>query len=143
MEFYILINNIKEGPYTIEELHHKNINTKTMIWRVGFTNWLPAHQVPELSDILSSLPPDPLPPPPKTWLIESILVTCFCCLPFGIVGIINATKVETLYNNGNYKLALEQSNQAKKWTLWGFFIMLAFWIIYLFIIGIALIIDSM
>lgn len=143
MEFYILTNNIKEGPYTLEELHNKNINTKTMIWRVGFTNWLPAHQVPELSDILSSLPPDPIPPLPKTWLLESILVTCFCCLPFGIVGIINATKVENLYSNGNYKLALEQSNQAKKWTLWGFFIMLAFWIIYILIIGIAFIIESM
>lgn len=143
MEFYILTNNIKEGPYTLEELHNKNINTKTMIWRVGFTNWLPAHQIPELSDMLSSLPPDPIPSLPKTWLLESILVTCFCCLPFGIVGIINATKVENLYNNGNYKLALEQSNQAKKWTLWGFFIMLAFWIIYILIIGIAFIIESM
>ena len=27
---------------------------------------------------------------PKTWLVESILVTLFCCLPFGIVGIVNA-----------------------------------------------------
>ena len=36
--------------------------------------------------------------PPKNWLIESILVTLFCCLPLGIAGIINASKVEwTIY----------------------------------------------
>ncbi len=28
--------------------------------------------------------------PPKNHLVEAILVTLFCCLPFGIVGIVNA-----------------------------------------------------
>jgi len=32
--------------------------------------------------------------PPKNWLVESILVTLFCCLPLGIAGIINASKEE-------------------------------------------------
>ena len=62
--------------------------------------------------------------------MNPILVTCFCCLPFGIMGIINATKIETLYACGQYEQALCRSNQAKKWTLWGLFIMLAFWVIY-------------
>ena len=26
----------------------------------------------------------PMGPPPKSYLVESILVTIFCCLPFGI-----------------------------------------------------------
>lgn len=98
MEFYILQNNKKQGPYSLEELSNKNINADTMVWNVGLSNWKPAKTVSELSDLLSNLPP--VPPPsqsmPKTWLVESILVTCFCCLPFGIVGIINATKIETL-----------------------------------------------
>jgi len=33
--------------------------------------------------------------PPKSWLVESILVTLFCCLPFGIAGIVNASRVES------------------------------------------------
>ena len=31
--------------------------------------------------------------PPKSWLVESILVLLFCCLPFGIVGVVYASKV--------------------------------------------------
>ena len=125
MEFYILVDNQKQGAFSIEELANKDITANTMVWAVGFPQWKPAKQVPELSDILSILPPEP--PTvnfmPKTWLVESILVTCFCCLPFGIMGIINATKIETLYASGQYEQALCRSNQAKKWTLWGLFIM--------------------
>jgi hypothetical protein len=60
--------------------------------------------------------------PPKNWLAESILVTIFCCLPFGIVGIINSSKVETKYNAGDYDGADRASAEAKKWTMIGFWI---------------------
>ena len=39
---------------------------------------------------------------PKNWLVESILVTIFCCLPFGIVGIINAANVNSRYDTGDF-----------------------------------------
>lgn len=145
MEYYILKNNIKEGPFSIDELKNKNLNANTMIWRVGYASWIPAYQVEELSDLLSNLPPEPptsLQNPPKTWLVESILVTCLCCLPFGIAGIINATKVESLYYNKQYDLSLHYSLIAKKWTLWGFFIMLSFWVLYLLGIGIFALIAA-
>jgi Interferon-induced transmembrane protein len=57
--------------------------------------------------------------PPKNWLIESILVTLFCCLPLGIVGIINATKVETKFNAGDIEGAEQSAAEAKKWTTYG------------------------
>ena len=138
MEYYILKNNLKEGPYSIEDLKTKNITANTMIWKVGLSDWVSANQVGELSELLSNLPPEAPASqqvPPKTWFVESILVTCLCCLPFGIVGIINATKVESLYHNKQYDLAQQHSNQAKKWTLWGFFIMLGVWILYLLGMG--------
>lgn len=63
-----------------------------------------------------------LPPtPPKNWLVESILVTIFCCLPFGIVGIIKAAEVNTKFVVGDYAGALEASQAAGKWTKIGFF----------------------
>lgn len=75
---------------------------------------------------------------PKTWMTESILVTLFCCLPFGIVGIINASKVSTLFAQGQLLEAQQASNNAKKWTKIGFFTGLAFIIIYLLIYGVTL-----
>lgn len=75
---------------------------------------------------------------PKTWLAESILVTVLCCLPFGIVGIVYASKVSTLYMQGLYDQAAEASSSAKAWTLLGFFIGLIGVIAYLAIYGAAL-----
>ena len=68
--------------------------------------------------------------PPKTWLTESILVTLFCCLPFGIAGIVNASKVESLFYKGNIEEAYNRSAKAGKWTKLAFWLGLAFIIIY-------------
>lgn len=59
---------------------------------------------------------------PKTWLVESILVTILCCLPFGIVGIINAAKVESRFYAGDLNGAQRASDEAKKWTKIGFIV---------------------
>jgi predicted secreted protein len=56
-------------------------------------------------------------PMPKTWLVESILATLFCCLPFGIVGIIKASQVTTCFNAGDYIGAETASKDAKKWVI--------------------------
>lgn len=60
--------------------------------------------------------------PPKSWLVESILVTIFCCLPFGIVGIVNASRVESRYYAGDIEGAMRASQEAGKWTK------VAFWL---------------
>ncbi len=79
--------------------------------------------------------------PPKTWLVESILVTLFCCLPFGIIGIINASKVEQKFFAGATDEALQASQDAGKWTKIGFFVGIGVYVI-IFIIyaimGVAL-----
>ena len=57
------------------------------------------------------------PPRPDSYLIWAILTTCMCCLPFGIYAIIQAAKVENLYNMGDYDGAYKASNDAKKWSI--------------------------
>lgn len=143
MQFYILINNTKQGPYPLEELSNKDITANTMVWSVGFSNWKRAKDVPELSDILSNLPPEPFATDiiPKTWLIEAILVTCLCCLPLGIVGIVYATKVEPTYYNHQYELAQYYSRKARKWTLWGFYIALILFLLYIAILALYIFIS--
>ena len=72
----------------------------------------------EQVQLSSSVPP---PPPsqsmPKKYLVESILVTIFCCLPVGIAGIVFSSRVESLWNAGSYAEAQEASRKARMFTL--------------------------
>ena len=78
---------------------------------------------------------------PKNWLVESILVTLFCCLPFGIVGIINAANVNSKFDAGDLAGADKASAEAGKWTKIGFFVGLAGVVLYVlmvFVFGISM-----
>ncbi|MDF7814258.1 CD225/dispanin family protein [Hymenobacter sp. YC55] len=57
--------------------------------------------------------------PPKNWLVESVLVTIFCCLPFGIVAIVNAANVNSRLSVGDYAGAQAASVNAGKWVKYG------------------------
>ncbi len=54
------------------------------------------------------------------YLVQSILVTLCCCLPLGIVAIINAAKVNGLVASGDMAAARDASASAKKWSTIGF-----------------------
>ena len=79
----------------------------------------------------------PAGPPPDNNMIWAI-VSLFCCLPMAIVAIINASKVNDLYHQGNYQGAVEASEKAKKFALIGIGVSIASYVlgfIFLFIIG--------
>ncbi len=82
--------------------------------------------------------------PPKNWLVESILVTLFCCLPLGIAGIINASKVEGLFLAGDIAGANKAAADAKKWTMYGLFTGLTVIVLYvlLYVLFILLAING-
>ena len=75
-------------------------------------------------------PPPPPPPPagyppqqpagqqPNNYLVWSILVTLFCCLPFGIVAIVKSSQVSGLWAQGRYAEAQASADAAKKWVIW-------------------------
>jgi Interferon-induced transmembrane protein len=50
-----------------------------------------------------------------SYLVQAILVTLCCCLPFGIVAIVHAAKVNGFLASGNYEQAVRASDEAKKW----------------------------
>ena len=58
-----------------------------------------------------------IPPRPKSWLIWSVLATLICCNLLGIVGIVNAIRVNSLYDQTKYDKAKQASKRAKTWTL--------------------------
>ena len=53
------------------------------------------------------------PPKPDNYLVWAILTTILCCLPFGIVSIVYATKVDNLYYAGQYDEAMAKAKSAK------------------------------
>ncbi len=70
-------------------------------------------------------PPPPGYPPqqpagqaPNNYLVWSILVTLFCCLPFGIVAIVKSSQVNGLWAQGRYAEAQASAESAKKWVMW-------------------------
>ncbi len=133
------------GPFTLEELQDEKITRETKIWFQELGEWKPAGEISQLADIFKFIPPPIVTKtsnynvmdylndqkPPKTWLVESILVTLFCCLPFGIAGIVNAAKVESRFYAGDFEGAQRASENAKKWTMISFGLGIAFGIIYL------------
>ena len=145
------------GPFTLEELRDKKIGPETLVWYEGLPEWKKAREVPEMATLLgaSTTPPpppasgpQPQPRPqapggyrPKNWLVESILVTILCCLPFGIIGIINASKVDSAFASGDIAGAEKAAAEAAKWTKIGFFVglsVLVLYFIYIFaVVGIA------
>ncbi|CAI9718725.1 dispanin family [Octopus vulgaris] len=62
-------------------------------------------------------------------LVKAILVTIFCCLPLGIVAIIQANKANTELKNGNLTEAVRSNESAKKFIKYGLIIGLLFSII--------------
>jgi hypothetical protein len=60
-------------------------------------------------------PPTGYSPSIPSYLAQSILVTIFCCVPFGIVAIVYAARVSSLLAAGDYDGALTASKNAKTW----------------------------
>lgn len=64
--------------------------------------------------------------PPPNHLAVAILTTLFCCLPFGVVAIVKASQVNSLWQAGQHDAARQASDEAKKWAWVSFFVALGF-----------------
>ena len=72
-------------------------------------------------------------PAPDNYLVWSILCTVLCCLPLGIVAIINSSKVNGLWAAGQFAAAQKASTDAKKFAMWGAIIGAIVGVIYLIV----------
>ena len=80
----------------------------------------------------------PIGPTVPNYLVQSILVTFCCCLPFGIVAIIFAAQVNSKLAAGDRAGALDSSRKAKMWTWIAFGCGLVAWILMLTLWGAAI-----
>jgi hypothetical protein len=122
------------------------------VWNNTLPDWVEARSLPELAGFFASanVPPPPSPPSasnagnaynntdkppmPENYLVLSIIVTILCCWPVGIASIVNAAKVSSAYNSGDYEGAKKASSNAKKWAIWTVVAGVIYWIISLIII---------
>ena len=74
-------------------------------------------------------PPGPAAQPSNN-LVLAILVTLFCCLPFGIVAIVKSSQVNGLWAQGQYAAAQQSAAAAKKWALVGAAVGIASFVLY-------------
>lgn len=147
------------GPFSVEELQSKGLTRETYVWTEGMPSWVQAQSVPELTGLFAQegqpyftatpqTPPQfsgtPAIPfgqqpnqPPKTYLIETILTTIFCCWPLGIPSIVYASRVEKKFYAGDYIGATRDSANAKKWMWINVGACIALWILYFLIFGVA------
>ncbi|XP_071956808.1 proline rich transmembrane protein 1B-like [Antedon mediterranea] len=56
---------------------------------------------------------------PKTYLVPAIIVTLFCCLPLGIVGIVYSVNSSSKFNRGDDAGAASSARSARSWTIAG------------------------
>ena len=75
---------------------------------------------------------------PNSYLALAIISTIICCMPLGIVSIVYATKVNTLYADGNYDEAIRASKNAKTWGLVSVGVAVVGLLIYILIFGVAI-----
>jgi hypothetical protein len=148
MNYYYTDGKERFGPFTLAEFRTRNITRDTLVWREGLIDWMPAGNLSELESLfIQNIAQEPVPTPvhalhsmadmPKSWLVESILITIVCCLPLGIVGIILSIKMETLWKFGEYKAAQMLSDEAGRWVRIGFFVGIVLWIL-MFLYGMFL-----
>lgn len=133
---------VQQGPISIEDLKARHavgqIPADALVWREGMGDWKPWNQVPELAggQIYAAPASNPVAGSmglkPPTYLWQSIMCTLLCCLPFGVVGIVFAAKVDSLAAAGNMPAALEASNKAKFWCWMSFGSSLAVVALYIF-----------
>ncbi len=94
-------------------------------------------------------PPPPPPPPagggplgvkPESYLVWGIVTALLCCLPFGIVSIVYAAKVDAFWAGGQHASAIEASRKAKKWAIIAAATagaIGALWVVLTFVLGVA------
>jgi Interferon-induced transmembrane protein/GYF domain 2 len=130
-------DGVEYGPVRAELLRQwiaeGRVSGRTQIRADGQPDWRPLQSFPELAGATgpsiasAAAPPSPWAPPGTSvsrdvpnYMVQSILVTLFCCMPFGIPAIVNAARVDTKVGAGDLAGALESSRKARMWCWWAF-----------------------
>lgn len=51
-QYYIVIDEKREGPFTLAQLSQFHITPQTLVWTAGMPDWMPASSLPELAGLI-------------------------------------------------------------------------------------------
>lgn len=130
MKIWIYSDGRQLGPYTFDRFAALGVDGSTPVWYDGLAQWTRADLAPLTAPLYSaaSKVTDEVvehhnrdcarahacdtvqqPPCPPTYLFWSIFITCCCCQPGGIAGIIMAIVARNRYCSGDYRGARRMS----------------------------------
>lgn len=148
--WYYESGGAQQGPVdagTLRDLIEQGlVGRSTLVWRAGMADWEPAgHQ----EGLFAGPPPMGHAPVHasahpaaggrryvESHMAKAVLVTLFCCLPFGIAAIVNASKVSGAVAMGAYAEAEMYSKKANDWANLSIVLGLVFGVLY-FLVAIA------
>ena len=137
------VNGMRVTPGVKTALNRTDIiriGNTTLPWRSYFgqpgTQFASGSNSGNVNVVNIGTPPVVMPTPtpvgkPDNFLVWAILGTIFCCVPFGIASIVNASKVDNLWQSGDYEGAMRAAKNARKWFWWGFVLGILFYIVYI------------
>ncbi len=149
MEYFYFLNNNQCGPVDESRLLESGVRPETLVWREGMPQWEQAQHVAELAHLFEQPLEQAMPQQqnmmqqasqqpqgapqfqfrPESNLILAILSTLLCCLPLGLVAIIQASKVNTLFDSGQVDAAFKASKEARKWSIYACVAGIVFWVL--------------
>ena len=116
--YFVVLNEKKEGPYTLEQLKNIKLSQNTLVWRSDFNDWKLISDVDELKDYV-------IIQPPKTEieeidekiikdneLIKKIVIKRTLIYYFSISFLITLISI---YNTNNFMTQSLMDNKGLKW----------------------------
>ncbi len=135
MSWYYIQNGNQCGPVTEQALAGKvkngELQASDLVWQEGMADWKPVNQFPQFGAGAVAAAPATIATNPSfaqpaaaaagyqkipNYLWQSIAATVLCCVPFGIVAIVYAAKVDGLVARGDIAGAQAASKSARTWV---------------------------
>lgn len=122
--YYIIVNDIQQGPYRKEDLPSLGLKADTPVWKEGMENWQRADSVEELKPYFIRIgQPEHIPFPSyggrkSQWMALSIVATvlglCSCIgLVIGIIAIVKCSNANNYYRCGDNEMGERADASAK------------------------------
>ena len=126
MPYKIIGSNLQEySPVELEEvrewIREGRADSNTLVCEIGETQWVRLRDVSIFSgDLLKDRKDRSDRVIQINYLVPAILCTIFCCLPFGIAGILFAAQANSKTQQGDYDGANIAASRAKQMCILSF-----------------------